>query len=60
MGLSPLQYHKQLRLHKARELLMSSHEQVATIAYKAGYESVSQFSRDYKKLFGAPPKRSAK
>lgn len=58
IGISPLQYHKQLRLHKARELIMSGGEQIAAIAYKVGYESVSQFSREYKKLFGLPPKKS--
>lgn len=60
IGISPLQYHKQLRLHKARELIMAENEQAAGAAYKVGYESTSQFSRDYKKLFGQPPKRSLK
>lgn len=59
-GISPLQYHKQLRLHKARDLIMIEHEQAAIVAYRVGYESVSQFSRDYKKMFGLPPKRSKK
>lgn len=57
-GISPLQYHKQLRLHKARELIMAEHEQASRAAYRVGFESVSQFSREYKKLFGAPPKQS--
>lgn len=56
-GLSPLQYHKQLRLHKARELIMAEHEQASRAAYRVGFESVSQFSREYKKLFGIPPKQ---
>lgn len=59
-GITPLQYHKQLRLHQARDLIMTEHEQAATVAYRVGYESVSKFSRDYKKMFGLPPKRSKK
>lgn len=57
-GLSPLQYHKKLRLHEARRLIISEHEQAATAAYKTGYESVSQFSREYKRLFGCSPAKS--
>lgn len=60
IGISPLQYHKQLRLHKARELIIAGQEPASIIAYKVGYESVSQFSREYKKMFGLPPKRSNK
>lgn len=59
IGISPLQYHKQLRLHKARELILAGGERIASIAYKVGYESVSQFSREYRKLFGQPPKKSS-
>lgn len=59
-GLTPLQYHKQLRLHKARELIMGENEQVALAAYRVGYASVSQFGREYKKMFGLPPKQSQK
>lgn len=54
-GLSPLQYHKQLRLHQARNLMLSANEQVSTAAYSVGYESISQFNREYKKLFGETP-----
>lgn len=57
-GLSPLQYHKHLRLHEARRLIMADGSQIADAAYKVGYESVSQFIREYKKLFGYPPKKS--
>lgn len=61
IGISPLQYHKQLRLHKARELIMAEHERAAmAAAYRVGYESFSQFSREYKKMFGLPPKQSQK
>lgn len=59
-GISPLQYHKRLRLHKAREIIMTENKGAAAAGYRAGYESVSQFSREYKKMFGAPPKRSRK
>lgn len=59
-GLTPLQYHKQLRLHKARELIMTEHEQAARAAYRVGYESVSQFGREYKKMFGISPKHGKK
>jgi AraC-like DNA-binding protein len=56
-GLSPLQYQKQVRLHDARRRLLSEHAEAATVAYAVGYESASQFSREYKRLFGAPPRR---
>ena len=59
-GLSPLQYHKQLRLHEARRLIIGENERASTAAYKTGYESISQFSREYKRLFGEPPGRSGK
>lgn len=59
-GLSPLQYHKQLRLHEARRLIVSENEQAALAAIKVGYESVTQFNREYKRLFGQPPLRSKK
>lgn len=59
-GLSPLQYHKQLRLHEARRLIIGDKERASTAAYKTGYESVSQFSREYRRLFGEPPGKSRK
>ncbi|MFJ1311411.1 AraC family transcriptional regulator N-terminal domain-containing protein [Agrobacterium sp. P15N1-A] len=58
-GLSPLQYQKQIRLHDARRRLIAEHSEAATVAYAVGYESVSQFSREYKRLFGAPPRQDA-
>ncbi|MBE7209716.1 MAG: AraC family transcriptional regulator [Gluconacetobacter diazotrophicus] len=57
-AMSPLQYQKTLRLHAARRLLVSSAE-AARAAYAVGYESPSQFSRDYNRLFGLPPSRDA-
>lgn len=56
-SMSPLQYQKQLRLHEARRLLTSRASDVTSAAYTVGYESPSQFSRDYSRLFGAPPTR---
>lgn len=59
-GLSPLQYHKYLRLHEARRLILAENEQASIVAMKVGYESVTQFNREYKRLFGLPPHRSRK
>jgi AraC-like DNA-binding protein len=56
-SMSPLQYQKQLRLHEARNLMMLQISDVTSAAYSVGYESPSQFSRDYSRLFGAPPSR---
>ena len=56
---SPLQYQKQIRLHEARRRLVTEHAEAATVGYAVGYESASQFSREYKRLFGAPPRRDA-
>lgn len=57
-AMSPLQYQKALRLQAARRLLATSPDAART-AYTVGYESVSQFSREYARLFGAPPLRHA-
>jgi AraC-like DNA-binding protein len=53
--MSPLQFQKQLRLHHARQLLISEALDAATAGHRVGYESPSQFSREYSRLFGAPP-----
>ncbi|MDT7837892.1 AraC family transcriptional regulator [Aquabacterium sp. OR-4] len=55
-SLSPLQYQKQLRLHQARRLMLASGIDAASAAHRVGYESASQFSREYRRLFGAPPR----
>lgn len=55
--LSPLQYQKKLRLQEARRLMLAEHLDAATAAFQVGYESPSQFSREYSRLFGAPPLR---
>jgi AraC-like DNA-binding protein len=57
--MSPLQYQKQVRLLEARKLLMSGEAEAASVAYEVGYESPSQFSREYRRLFGAPPLKDA-
>jgi AraC-like DNA-binding protein len=56
-ALSPLQYQKQLRLQEARRLMLAERLDAATAAFQVGYESPSQFSREYNRLFGAPPLR---
>jgi AraC-like DNA-binding protein len=59
-ALSPLQYQKHLRLQEARRLMLAEHLDAATAAFQVGYESPSQFSREYSRLFGAPPLRDIK
>jgi AraC-like DNA-binding protein len=56
-GLSPLQYQKQLRLQEARRLMLGEGLDAAEAAFRVGYESPSQFSREYRRMFGAPPRR---
>ena len=56
-SLTPLQYQKQLRLLEARRLMVSGLFNVEAAAFEVGYESASQFSREYARMFGAPPKR---
>ena len=56
-SVSPIQYQKNLRLHEGKRLMIAENETVAEAAYAVGYESPTQFSREYKRLFGAPPKR---
>ncbi|MDP1583950.1 MAG: AraC family transcriptional regulator [Bradyrhizobium sp.] len=56
-SMSPLQYQKQLRLQEARRLILSQSLDAAMAGHAVGYESPSQFSREYKRTFGAPPAR---
>lgn len=56
-AMTPIQYQKQLRLLEARRLILSDALTVSEAAYQVGYESPSQFSREYARTFGAPPKR---
>ncbi|AOO79878.1 AraC family transcriptional regulator [Bosea vaviloviae] len=56
-AMSPLQYQKQLRLQEARRLILGAALDAASAGFRVGYESPSQFSREYRRLFGAPPLR---
>ncbi|MGL4619213.1 MAG: AraC family transcriptional regulator N-terminal domain-containing protein [Chroococcidiopsis sp.] len=56
-SMSPLQYQKQLRLLAARQMMLVENVDATSAAYQVGYESTSQFSREYARLFGAPPMR---
>jgi AraC-like DNA-binding protein len=58
-ALSPIQFQKQIRLQKSRLLLLAGAGDVATIGYQVGYDSTSQFSREYRRQFGLPPGRDA-
>lgn len=55
--MSPVQYQKRLRLTEARHLLLAGGMDAQSAAYRVGYQSVSQFSREYARMFGAPPIR---
>jgi AraC-like DNA-binding protein len=59
-GMSPLQYIKNLRLQEARQLMMNDSLDASSAAVRVGYESASQFSREYTRLFGSPPLRDMK
>jgi AraC-like DNA-binding protein len=56
-AMSPLQYQKWLRLNEARRLMLAESQDATTAAFQVGYESPSQFSREYSRMFGAPPLR---
>ena len=56
-AMSPLQYQKQLRLHEARRLMIAEGLDVAAAGFQVGYESPSQFSREYSRQFGSSPTR---
>jgi AraC-like DNA-binding protein len=59
-SLSPLQFQKQLRLIEARRLMLSDGVTSSSAAFAVGYESVSQFTREYARMFGLPPVRETK
>ena len=59
-AMSPLQYQKQLRLHVARERMLNQGLDAASAAFEVGYESASQFNREYSRFFGIPPMRDVK
>jgi AraC-like DNA-binding protein len=58
-ALSPLQYQEHVRLHEARRLMLARHADAQRIGFEVGYDSPSQFCREYARLFGAPPARDA-
>jgi len=58
-ALSPLQYQKQIRLQEARKLILAQRLDAGSAGHAVGYDSASQFSREYARLFGAPPLRDA-
>ena len=55
--MSPLKYQKWLRLNEARQLMLNDHLDAASASYRVGYDSPSQFSREYSRQFGNPPRR---
>ncbi|MEM1506262.1 AraC family transcriptional regulator [Domibacillus sp. 8LH] len=59
-AMSPIQYQKQLRLQEARRLLLTESADAADAAFRVGYESPSQFSREYARMFGFPPREDIK
>jgi AraC-like DNA-binding protein len=59
-SMTPLQYQKRLRLIQARNLMVTDAANVETAAFRVGYESPSQFSREYARMFGAPPRRDVR
>ena len=59
-AMSPLQYQKRLRLHVARVRMLTEGIDAASAAFEVGYESASQFNREYSRVFGQPPGRDVK
>jgi AraC-like DNA-binding protein len=57
--MAPIQFQKQIRLHEARVRLIAEPANVAGIGVEVGYDSPSQFSREYRRMFGVPPGRDA-
>jgi AraC-like DNA-binding protein len=56
-AMSPIQYQKRLRLHEARRLMLEHGDSAENSSFKVGYKSAAQFSREYSRMFGAPPAR---
>ena len=56
-AMSPLQFQKQLRLQEARRLMLGEGLDAASAGYRVGYGNAAHFTREYKRLFGAPPMR---
>ena len=58
-SMTPIQFQKQIRLHEARARLLAEGKDVAGVGFAVGYDSPSQFSREYRRMFGVPPSRDA-
>lgn len=58
--MSPVQYQKHLRLHEARRLMLVDEVEASAAAFRVGYESATQFNREYRRMFGSPPVRDVK
>jgi AraC-like DNA-binding protein len=58
-SMTPIQFQKQIRLHEARARLLAEPRDVAGVGFAVGYDSPSQFSREYRRMFGVPPSRDA-
>lgn len=56
-GLSPLRYHKQPRLYETQKLMLADDRHASEAALAVGYESITQFNREYRSMFGEPPSR---
>ena len=56
-AMSPVQFQKRIRLQQARSLLVTRPGDIAGVGHRVGYDSPSQFNREYRRLFGAPPRR---
>jgi AraC-like DNA-binding protein len=59
-GMTPLQFQKELRLHEAKQMMLTKMMDVSTACMHVGYSSVSQFSREYSRLFGVSPSKDAR
>jgi AraC-like DNA-binding protein len=59
-SMSPIQFQKEIRLHEARARLLAEPSDVTGVGYAVGYDSPSQFSREYRRMFGVPPSRDAR
>jgi transcriptional regulator GlxA family with amidase domain len=59
-SMSPVQFQKRLRLQEARQLMLTQGASAAGASALVGYESASQFNREYRRLFGAPPPRDVR
>ncbi len=59
-AMSPLQFRKKMRLNELRRLMLTEQRDASRAAFEVGYETPSQFSREYSRQFGAPPMRDIK